>query len=172
MASLSPSLPQDLSILKEILFDTSGFSLAHLLPEPESADYAGYTFLLNGKYVRYREAHITPTKTGQFVTLWKRSSKGPIEPFSLSDPLDLVLISTRNQEQWGLFVFPKSILHQKGVVSDGTKEGKRALRVYPPWDTATNSQAKKTQQWQLDYFLEIKKESPIDFNRARRLLSV
>ncbi len=54
----------------------------------------------------------------------------------------------------GQFIFPKSILLVKGILSDGEKDGKRGFRVYPPWDKAVNKQAKQTQQWQLQYFTD------------------
>jgi hypothetical protein len=41
--------------------------------------------------------------------------------------------------------------------------------VYPPWDVAVNKQAKKTQKWQLEYFLEVPKNSEIDLTRAKLL---
>jgi hypothetical protein len=152
---ISVRLPHSLLTLKEIFLKTLQIQITHIRPAPESADYGAHTFLLGGKQVNYREARITPTKTGQFVTLWKRSPQGPIEPFSLSDPFDMVLISASKGDRWGLFVFPKFVLHQRGILSDGMKEGKRALRVYPSWDLTSNNQAKKTQQWQLDFFMEI-----------------
>ncbi len=40
--------------------------------EAESADYGAATFALDGAPVRFRVAKTTPTKVGQFVTLWKR----------------------------------------------------------------------------------------------------
>ncbi|RYE38879.1 MAG: MepB domain containing protein, partial [Sphingobacteriales bacterium] len=38
------------------------------------------------------------------------------------------------------------------ILSGNGKNGKRGFRVYPPWDLTENSQARKTQQWQLEYF--------------------
>jgi hypothetical protein len=38
------------------------------------------------------------------------------------------------------------------IISTHLKEGKRGMRVYPPWDLPSSKQAKKTQQWQLPYF--------------------
>lgn len=46
-----------------------------------------------------------------------------------------------------------------------------AMRVYPPWDKAINRQAQKTQKWQIDYFLEIPKNSETDLIRAQTLYS-
>ncbi|MFQ6421766.1 MULTISPECIES: MepB family protein [unclassified Bacillus (in: firmicutes)] len=50
--------------------------------------------------------------------------------------------------------------------------GKRAIRVYPPWDKTTSRQAQKTQAWQLEYFLEIPVNRPIDCVRAQMLYSL
>ncbi|TEB40617.1 hypothetical protein D0809_29700, partial [Flavobacterium circumlabens] len=98
-------------------------------------EYSAYRFQLNGKNICYREAKITPTKTGQFVTLWKRNqSSKTIEPFDASDAIDYIIISVRKQELFGQFIFPKSVLLAKGIFSTDAKEGIRATRVYPPWD--------------------------------------
>ena len=164
------AVPTDLLIAKELVYQPAGLDYSDLEAEKESADYSAYSFNLNGLAVKYREAKITPTKTGQFVTLWKRNEKGPIEPFHLSDNIDLFIISTRNHDLFGQFIFPKSVLHKKGIVSDNNKEGKRAIRVYPPWVQTNNKQAAKTQQWQSEYFLEISTVEKIDLPLAKRLL--
>ena len=58
----------------------------------------------------------------------------------------------------------------KGIITRNGKEGKRGIRVYPPWDIPTNKQAEKTKIWQAKYFLTIKKDdSAIDL--ARQLLN-
>ena len=58
------------------------------------------------------------------------------------------------------------ILINKEIVSD-KKEGKRAIRVYPPWDIAINKQAQKTQKWQLNYFLEIPQNQQYDLDQTK-----
>jgi hypothetical protein len=140
--------------------------------EPQSVEYGAFTFTLNNFDIRFRVAKITPTKTGQFVTLWKRVASGPIQPFDASDLVDFFVISVRSCENFGQFVFPKSILCKQNVFSINSKGGKRAIRVYPPWDETTSKQAKKTQEWQLKYFLEIPKHRPIDFTRVNLLYSM
>jgi hypothetical protein len=62
-------------------------------------------------------------------------------------------------------------LFSKGVFSGNNKDGKRAIRVYPPWDVTTSKQAQQTQQWQLKYFLEIPAANEIDLTLAKRLYS-
>jgi hypothetical protein len=156
---------------KEFLYTACGFECSAPIAEAESVEYAAYRFLLNGLAVVYREAKITPTKIGQFVTLWKRNANGIIEPFEISDAIDFVVINTRDKQRFGQFVFPKAVLFSKGVFSGNNKEGKRAIRVYPPWDVTVSKQAQQTQQWQLKYFLEIPIENRIDLTLAKRLYS-
>lgn len=160
---------QDLLAAKKLLYDPCGFDCTLPRAEAESAEYGAYDFEINGLSAKYRVAKITPTKIGQFVTLWKRVGEGPIQPFDHSDPIDFFVVSTRSGNDFGQFVFPKSVLLEKGILSDCNREGKRAIRVYPPWDHATNKQAIKTQKWQLDYFLDIAEGQSVDFTRAKKL---
>jgi hypothetical protein len=161
------SLPKDLIVANNLVYNGCSFILSQPQPEAESTDYDAYHFDLNGKRIYYRKAKITPTKTGQFVTLWKRNATGIIEPFDFSDAIDFVIISVRKDDLFGQFIFPKSILLEKGIFSTATKEGKRATRVYPPWDETTSKQAQKTQHWQLDYFYKI---TPVpDLNKFKIL---
>ena len=165
------SIPRDLLMVRELVYDQLDLECSQPHPEAESAEYSAYRFLLNGKDICYREAKITPTKTGQFVTLWKRNkSSKTIEPFDASDAIDYVIISVRNKELFGQFIFPKSVLLVKGIFSTAAREGIRATRVYPPWDETTSRQAQKTQQWQLDFFYEIPINLPTDLNRVKSLL--
>lgn len=163
------TLPSDLLILKELVFDHLGFESTLMVPEAESVEYCACSFKLNGMAVRFRTAKITPTKTGQFVTLWKRNGTGPIEPYQSSDEIDLFLVMTKKYGHFGHFVFPKSALIEHGILSNNGKEGKRAIRVYPPWDETTSRQAMKTQKWQLEYFLKIPPKGVVDEKLARRL---
>lgn len=78
-----------------------------------------------------------------------------IAPYDSTDPIDLVVISVRSGERWGQFIFAKEVLMKKNILSTEGKGGKRALRVYPPWDIAESKQAHQTQAWQQKYFLEL-----------------
>ena len=111
--------------------------------------------LLNDKKVLFRTAKVTPTKIGQFVTLWKRIENSTIAPFDTTDAIDLVIIQVKTNNHSGLFVFPISVLIEQAIISTQKKEGKRAFRVYSPWDKTINKQAQKSQQWQLNYFLNL-----------------
>ncbi|MBT2450828.1 MepB family protein [Streptomyces sp. ISL-43] len=159
----------DLLAAKALVYDPCGFSCSQPVPEAESAEYAAHTFTLDGLSVRFRAARTTPAKAGQFVTVWKRSATGPIQPFDTADAVDLFVISSRDQHRFGQFVFPMDALRRHGVVSANDAGGKRAFRVYPPWVATTNRQAGSAQAWQLDHFLHLPQDGPVDSARARAL---
>lgn len=160
------SIPNDLLLIQTHVFDVCDYKYTQPLIETESAEYNACQFELNNLFVRFRVSKITPTKVGQFVTLWKRNGNGPIQPFDSTDSLDLVIISSRNENHFGQFIFPKAVLCEQGIISHNGKEGKRAIRVYPPWDNAINKQAQRTQKWQLNYFIDTSKIKSIDRERA------
>jgi hypothetical protein len=145
---------------QKTVYEPCGFVCNHVMKEVESEEYGACEFEMNNLRIKFRVGKITPTKIGQFVTLWKRIGNGPIMPHDLSDPFDFFVVSVRCEDYFGQFIFPKAVLHKHGVVSKASKGGKRAIRVYPPWDKAQNSQAKKTQSWQLNYFLGINPSKP------------
>ena len=151
-------LPKEFLYLKKLLSEIDNIEISQTTVELESSEYGACRFVLNNSNILFRTAKITPTKTGQFVTLWKRINQGPIQPFDNTDRIDLFIVSVRKDNHFGIFIFPKEVLISKEIVSD-KKEGKRAIRVYPPWDSTTSKQAQKTQKWQLDYFLEIPQNS-------------
>jgi len=150
------SFHSDLKVAKEMVYDTCGFDLTNLRVNSESVEYGACSFELDGKKIQHRVSKITPTKTGQFVTIWKRNNKGLTEPFDIADDIDFLIITARNGDNLGQFIFPKSVLADKGIISHDGKDGKRGIRVYPPWDRVANKQAEKTQRWQTKYFLTIK----------------
>jgi hypothetical protein len=151
----------------EELYNQCGFQITNLIQETESADYAACQFVIAGKKVISRKAKQTPKKAGQFVTFWKRKANGPIEPFEESDDFDFFVVNAMKDGREGQFVFPKSVLIKKGIISTKHKEGKRAFRVYSIWDIANSKQAEKTKHWQLNYFFEIEKDA--DFSGLKDL---
>lgn len=92
-ASTSPH--PDLPAAQARAYAPCGYIFTHLQPKLESADYAACTLQFNELRVQYRAAKITPTKVGQFVTLWNRVGRGLIQAFDLSDPVDMFVVSTR-----------------------------------------------------------------------------
>ncbi len=162
----------DLLWVEKLIYQPMGLVIQNLKIEDESADYGAADFEINQRRIKFRVGKITPTKTGQFVTFWKRIGKGPILPYDLDDPFDLLVVNASSTNHFGQFIFPKHVLGEKGLLSTGEKEGKRAMRIYPPWDKADNTQAKKTQAWQTQYFFEIQEKIDIDFARMQYLLSL
>ena len=161
-------LYSDLKMVKEWIYDTCGFALTNLKLNSESVEYSACSFELNGKTVEYRASKITPTKTGQFVTIWKRNIDGVTAPFDISDGIDFIIITSKCNNHLGQFVFPKSVLVDKGIISQNGKGGKRGMRVYPPWNITTNKQAEKTQSWQINYFVTIKNDDTTDLDVMRK----
>ncbi|WP_317899252.1 MepB family protein [Aurantibacillus circumpalustris] len=159
----------DLNFAKTFVYDACGFLFSNLIQESESNDYGACTFSINFSHIKFRVAKVTPTKTGLFVTLWKRDEAGITCPHDASDIIDFFVISVRNKNRFGQFVFPKEELLKQHVLSSDKKEGKRGFRVYPPWDKQLNKQAQKTQNWQLNFFLEIDAEKLVDVDRSKHL---
>lgn len=146
---------------KKTAYDKCGFVITELSTE-EGKEYGACTFKLNGKVIKFRVAKVTPKKTGQFVAIWRRNDQGVTQPFEAIDEIDFMVISTRKGNHFGQFIFPKAVLIHHGIITNNQKEGKRGMRVYPPWDKAENKQAEKTQSWQLKYFLNIEENNLTD----------
>lgn len=135
------------------IYQRCGFKCSTPEAEAESAEYEASTFRVGSYSIKYRSAKITPTKIGQFVTLWKRNSQGITTPHDQADPFDYYVIGVKTSSEEGQFIFPKSVLVQKGILSKNKRGGKRGFRLYPAWDKAVNKQAMASQSWQLNYFV-------------------
>ncbi len=172
MMSLNNAKISEINVLNELIFKSCNLKITDLKPETESQEYAAHRFNLNDKKIIFRVAKITPTKTGQFVSIWKRNEHGITAPFHLNDDFDYLMIATKTPTNFGVFMFPKSILHENKILSDEQRDGKRGIRIYPTWDETTNKQAQKTQLWQTEYFLDLSDLNQIDLNRVQDLLSI
>ena len=129
--------------------------------ETESQDYDACRFQVNGMQIHYRKAKITPKKEGQFVTFWKRIPSGIIAPFDTDDTFSFLIVAAEHKSTLGYFVFPKSVLVARKIVSTSLIEGKRAFRIYPPTSVPTSKQALSSQKWQGDYFIRELTLAPI-----------
>lgn len=158
------SLYTDLKTLKEMVYDKCGFEFTNLKLNLENIEYGACSFELNRHKIIHRVSKITPTKTGQFVTIWKRNEIGITEPFDILDDFDFLVITTKKNNNIGQFIFPKSVLADKGIITQNGIIGKRGVRVYPNWDMVTNKQAEKTQRWQTKYFVTIEPDNSSEFN--------
>ncbi len=165
------SFHNDLKVVKELVYDQCGFHLTNFQLHSESVEYGACSFELDGRTIQHRVSKITPTKTGQFVTIWKRNKRGITEPFNILDNIDFIIITSKSGDNFGQFIFPKSVLADNGIITRNGKEGKRGIRVYPPWDIPTNKQSEKTQHWQTNYFVTIKNDSQTDLSLAKELFA-
>lgn len=151
------ALPAPLPAARAFLW-SAGQRCSRPVAEPESSQYCAYSFTVDGAAVRFRSAKTTPTKPGQFVTVWQRSAAGPIRPFDLADAVDHFVIGVRDetrtsdQEHHGYFVFPAVVLAEHHIVSRNGVGGKRGFRLYPPWANAANPQSRRSQSWQLVHY--------------------
>ncbi|WP_375240088.1 MepB family protein [Aurantibacter sp.] len=151
-----------LTEIKQKIYDKLNFEISNYKDELESKEYNACRFQLNKFQIISRTAKITPKKTGQFVTFWKRLNHGEIAPLDNTDHFVFFIINVSSNNRIGQFVFPKSILIEKAIISTNTKEGKRGFRVYPSWDFPLSKQAQKSQKWQLNYFFEINSVNKLD----------
>lgn len=151
-----------LTKIKNNIYDKCDFLLSDFRIEEESQEYGACRFELNGQKMVCRNAKMTPKKVGQFVTFWKRNRDHIIEPLHESDQIDFFLVNVELGDRLGQFVFPKSVLISKGILSTSVKEGKRGFRVYPKWDQPKSKQAIKSQAWQVAYFFEMGEEGDLE----------
>lgn len=158
-------------IIKKQVYDLCSMSFSNLLLDKESKSYSGCSYTLDEKKIISRTAKITPTKTGQFVTFWKRNSEGITEPYSEFDAFDFLVVNVFKGDNFGQFVFSKAVLISKGILSTDKKGGKRGFRIYTPWDDVASKQALKTQQWQCEYFLKIPLNGVVNKSRFQELYS-
>jgi hypothetical protein len=171
MSNSLEQLPNDLIVAIRQVYEPVGLKITHVLHEIESSEYGAFRFSLNDCQVVFRIAKTTPTKIGQFVTLWKRPHN-VIVPFEVNDDIDFVIISVSDTENHGQFIFGKDILLEKGILSQGDKKGKLAFRVYPPWTKPSAKDAIKSQQWQVGYFLPISGDKKTKPSNVFKLLSI
>jgi len=171
---------------------------------PEAKQYHGAIFSLNGKKCVYRKGKVTADRPGAFLALWKRPNlvSGSNKPIPLiEEDIDYLFIKveehyTVNQEgsvvaqdhllidkpKVGLFIFPVKLLLEKGFIASVKYKGKTGFRVFPPWSGNRGNHAtkvfsesgKKTQAWQLPYFVEIDENGALDistFNQITKCFS-
>lgn len=136
----------------ESLYLPLGWRLTKIIEENQNKEYGGYRLQLNQVEIRFRIAKITPKKVGQFVAFWEKE-QGVNIPYNYQGSPDFIVVYTEQHEKKGHFVFPKKVLKERGILSDGEKVGKMGIRIYPPWDQPTSPQGRATQKWQLAYFV-------------------
>ena len=161
----------EIEILNQLVFKPCGIEINEVKQEAESQAYFAHQLQIDGQKTLFRKAKITPTKTGQFVAIWKRNEHGITVPYDVLDDFEFFIIATRKDKNFGIFIFPKTVLQQHQVLSTSDTLGKRGIRVYPSWDLTINKQSQKTQLWQLKYFLELSENKKIDLIKAKDLIN-
>lgn len=136
--------------------------------EEQNSEYGGGRFRIEQRTIRYRVAKITPKKVGQFVAFWHKVA-GKNTPYTVAESPELLVVTTYCQARSGQFVFPKEELAKRGILSQGQNKGKMAIRVYPSWDHPTSAQARRTQVWQLPFFIEFGQGQRVDQAKLRQL---
>ncbi|CAM4045187.1 MepB family protein [Flavobacterium antarcticum] len=127
--------------------------------EKESQEYDACRFKIEERQIHFRKAKVTPKKEGLFVTFWKRIPSGVIAPFEKNDDFDFLIIEVKNEIDSGWFIFPKTILMEKNIISTSLKEGKRGFRIYPPSSGPKSKQGFASQKWQMLYFSSFREVS-------------
>ncbi len=164
------TIPHSLATAIRAVYQPAGFAITGLEPETESCEYGACRFSMGEHHVVFREAKTTPTKIGQFVTIWKRPRPGAeIAPLDLADGVDFLIVRVSDATHSGQFVFSRDLLIQKGIMSTHGKGGKRAIRIYPPWSRPTAKDAIKTQRWQLPYFFPTAADGTADSEQVLSL---
>lgn len=163
-------MQDNLKHIKEMVYDKCGFVLTNYKVNTESTEYEACSFNLNQNKIIFRTSKITPLKTGQFVAIWKRNTNGLTEPLDVLDDFDFLIITSKTNNNFGQFVFPKSVLVDVGIITQNNKTGKRGIRVYPPWDKTENKQAIKTQNWQTQFFISMNLDNFINIDLLKTRL--
>ena len=162
---------------------------------PEAKQYDGATFSLNDKKCVYRKGKVTADRPGAFLALWKRPhfSSENNKPIPLTkEDIDYLFIHVEEhavlgqgnlqieKPKIGVFVFPTLLLSEKGIIASAKYKGKTGFRVFPPWsgnrgDVATkvfSESGKKTQIWQLPYFVEVNEDGSLDSSKLNQIFHV
>lgn len=161
-----------LAYANKLLYEPNNLTIKNIHEETQNSDYGAGVFQLNSKLVRFRVAKITPTKIGQFVSLWEKDNANKNQAFSFDNATDLLIINTFNDHgDFGQFVFPKEVLLKQNILKTAHTKGKMAIRVYPSWDTPTSKQAIATQKWQLPYFVKVDEKDSLQMQELLKLYS-
>lgn len=163
-------MTNELKILEKLFLKIGDQPISDLTEEKECTEYVGYNFHVGALQLKFRKSKITPKKVGQFVTLWRRNAHQQTEPFHAKDDFDFYIFLSEDGERNGIFLFSKSLLIEKNILSTDQKEGKRGFRLYPTWARVNNRQAEKTQAWQTNYFIDLLAEESIVIDRMKTLL--
>jgi hypothetical protein len=169
----SMTLFSDNAVLSDLWM--SLYTGAQFQEQPESEDYQGSWFydVHAPLSILFRKGKSTPTRSGFFLTLWKRPEPyADIMPFGIEDGFEFVVVVVKSPTGLGQFVFSADVLEGRDIFSRLRQGGKRAFRVYPPWVDVVTAQGKTTQKWQSRYYMEIAGPLQSQQTRLMELLSM
>lgn len=130
------------------------FSFENLHYKRQNEEYEGTTFSINTHTFRSRLAKSTPKKKGYFVAFWEKDITDKNQPFLYENSPDKLIITILDGQLSGQFIFPKEVLLKKGILKSKTSNGKIAMRIYPTWVHDLNKTAARTQEWQMNHFID------------------
>ncbi|WP_217258986.1 MepB family protein [Terribacillus saccharophilus] len=142
-------------LIEKIVSTLDNSILTKVFEENQNIDYEGMLIHIENNTYRSRLAKATPKKRGYFVAFWEKDENNKNQPYSFSDSPDKIIISIIDNDLKGQFIFPKSKLLEKGILSSDTAKGKMAIRVYPSWEMELNKTAEQTQKWQQSFFVDL-----------------
>ncbi|MEI4803935.1 MepB family protein [Bacillus sp. NPDC077411] len=157
--------------LDNIVYKPNNLIITNLKEERQNSEYAGGIFKLNNKTIRFRVSKITPNKIGQFVSFWEKNENMQNQAFSYDSNPDLLVITCIDDNKLGQFIFPKEILLKEKILKTQSQKGKMAMRIYPIWDNPVSDQAKKSQLWQLQYFVDLSDTNNLSIDKLLNLYS-
>ncbi|WP_142325850.1 MepB family protein [Bacillus cereus] len=157
--------------LNNIVYKPNNLMITNLKEEKQNAEYAGCLFHLNNKTIRFRKSKVTPNKIGQFVSFWEKDENMRNRAFSYEAAPDLLVITCTADNKLGQFIFPKEILLKEKILRTQSQTGKMAMRIYPVWDTTVSNQAKRSQTWQLHYFVDLSDINNLPIDKLLNLYS-
>ncbi|MGH1145904.1 MepB family protein [Bacillus pseudomycoides] len=157
--------------LDNIVYKPNNLIITDLKEEKQNSEYAGGIFQLNNKTIRFRVSKITPNKIGQFVSFWEKNENMQNQSFSYDPAPDLLVITCIDENKLGQFIFPKEILLKEKILKTQSQKGKMAMRIYPVWDNPVSDQAKKSQMWQLQYFVNLSDTNNLSIDKLLNLYS-
>lgn len=128
--------------------------IQNLFVEKQNQAYEGLTFNLSDESYRSRLAKKTPNKKGYFVVFWEKDAQNKNQPYTFESAPNQLIVLVLDDKKQGIFLFPKKVLLEQGILTNQTSKGKMGIRVYPTWESELNTSAQRTQKWQAVYFTD------------------
>ncbi|PFL17145.1 mep operon protein MepB [Bacillus cereus] len=154
-----------------MIYKPNNLFITNQKEEKQNSEYAGGIFQLNNRSIRFRVSKITPNKIGQFVSFWEKDASMKNQAFPYDSAPNLLVITCIADIKLGQFIFPKEILLKEKILKTQNQKGKMAMRVYPIWDKPVSNQAKKSQLWQLQYFVDLSDAENVAIDKLLNLYS-